>query len=157
MSRHTAGDPYAKLAATIPPVPPGKARIYFFRASTGRSGSGVSILVKDGDTKLTEVYPTSIRFIDYPPGPHRFTVENFMPLAFGPLHLAITTEAGDEYYVELGFEGTELMASGVYTSLPGTLPESRQPLQCGLEICAAIESRQEAMAKMARLPLDRLP
>src|SRR5690348_7607760 len=101
LSGCASGPDYAEIKSSVRKVAPDKARIVFFR-EPHFSGSLATLRVQIDGTTAGLVPNGSVLSVDRAPGDFKVRVERTGLLGFGHLDFPLATEAGKEYYVELG-------------------------------------------------------
>lgn len=88
-----SGPKYSKVADSLPPIPSGKARIYFYRDASP-VGSAVQSPIVLGGEQVGKSVPGSFFFVDVAPGDHEVSsrTETEKKLSF-------TVDAGQTRYV----------------------------------------------------------
>mgnify|MGYP001548074915 FL=1 len=97
-SSETAGPPFAQAAATLPPVPPGESRIFFYRwVQPYELQAPTTVSLNGKPTGISWVGTTFYR--DVPPGTYHITV--FSPGAYPNQFKTVTVAAGSTLYVRI--------------------------------------------------------
>jgi len=80
-------------SVTVPPPPPGKAEVVFFRAG-GFAGSAISCAVREGDTKISSLPPGRFFIMVAEPGKHTYASTSSSSDG-----VYLTLNAGEIHYV----------------------------------------------------------
>ena len=93
----TMGDKYAPP----PPVPEGKARVYFLRSSVS-FGNFWTTVFSVNDTEAVSLYDKGYSWIHLDPGTYKFAVGTMIKQEY--LKFDLPVRAGREYYIEYNQE-----------------------------------------------------
>ena len=141
----TSGPRFASVAATLPPIPPGEARIFIYRVVEPYETQATAEAYLNGrPTALTE--PGTVLYRDVPPGVDTISLESGRPTS--DQSQRVTLKPGEEAYIRLGTLSNVSACGGLTRGQSGGGSNG-----CADAFYLQVIDQERALVEMRSLPL----